>query len=370
MQMLEGEQAEDLGGTPAALELRQDAGTAQTLQEVVSQYAEDGRQYRALLAETVGAATLGGVRGGMELARLGTSENLAIGATSKGVKLADVINTFAPTAFDGVRSILMAAQDSTRLAMLNMARGFAESAALNIGQSLRETLSNYADMGSRAALASFTRLVDINALQVDEALRQMNDMSLPSIDLAADLAAQYQSTLEEMQRITEPARALERWAAEQQREQERLLDAIANIGRLSAWPEPAPRRRPVYLPEPEPAAEPLDVVQISESDWREVITLAITEGKATPAQLIQLALQYNYKAPGLTPPQWAEIEAVALAYKEHGHRYDSQEAFIGYLIRKGFSLSLATFKRWVNLYETLTGECIRPGRGSRKRRSM
>lgn len=245
-----------------------------------------------LEGETVGAATLGGVRGGMELARLSETANLAIGATSKGVKPADAINMFAPTAFDGVQDAL------------------------------------------RAATLDFTRGVE---LRMQYAL---GAVALSIIQPFMLGAAQYMSE----------------WAAAWRQEQERLPAAVASIG------------RPVYLPEPEPPAEQIEVVHLPGNDWREVITRAITEGEATPAQLIQLALQYNYKAPGLTPPQWAEIEAVALAYKEHGHKYDSQEAFIGYLIRKGFPLGLATFKRWVNLYETLTGECIRPGRGSRKRK--
>ena len=172
--------------------------------------------------------------------------------------------------------------------------------------------------------------------------------------------------------------------AEQQRQ---LVAALAFVqpGLLAggdAWIEqgllaPEPARRHV-LPLP---AQPVivEVVQVASTDWRETLAAALQEGKASPQEVIKAALQegkaspkqviawlHGMSRPGQKPPDWPEVEAVALMYKRQGHKYKSYGAFVVYLENKSISISVATLKRWLERYEAATGERLRPGKGRRK----
>ena len=155
-------------------------------------------------------------------------------------------------------------------------------------------------------------------------------------------------------------------AGEQRQAREAMLAAFADVERWQGpsilWREAAPHHWQVYEPEPEPVQAPVQVTL-------ESIELELRQGRLPLAALEELLQRYKCGMPEPIPP---DIRFVALAYKEHGHRYDSQETFVtGYLQRKkDFPISVQTFKRWISQYESATGERIRPGRGSRKRRTM
>ena len=126
---------------------------------------------------------------------------------------------------------------------------------------------------------------------------------------------------------------------------------------------PEPARRPVQPPPAQPVI--IEVVQVAPSDWQEVLAAALREGKASPKQVI--AWLHGMSRPGQKPPDWLEIEAVALMYKQHGHLYSNYETFVGYLAYKGVEISVGTFKRWLRIYEAATGEQLRPGRKGRRK---
>lgn len=123
----------------------------------------------------------------------------------------------------------------------------------------------------------------------------------------------------------------------------------------------------------EPPAEQgrLEAVRVQPADWRAVLTMAIKGGHASPkevaAWLHDIAQQHG---PGQKPAEWAEIETVAALYRERGHRYENQEAFVAFLARKGIAISVPTLQRRLAEYERVTGERVRPGRGSRRRGSL
>lgn len=165
--------------------------------------------------------------------------------------------------------------------------------------------------------------------------------------------------------------------SEMARERLRALADFGTLERLRSFapdiaaPRPAPNRRAPAAPHaPEPPAAEIAEVHLPSERWAEVLTVAIREGKATKAEVQRLLMSMpDQPAPGIKPPLWEEIEVVALLYKEHGHRYDNQECFVRYcLAPKGMAMAVQTFQRWLKQYETATGEQIRPGRGSRKRK--
>lgn len=104
-------------------------------------------------------------------------------------------------------------------------------------------------------------------------------------------------------------------------------------------------------------------------DWREALTVALKEGKASPKEVLSLIQRVPEQKPA-EPGKWTLIETVVAIYKEHGHRYESQAFFVMHLANKGIPISVPTFQRWLREWERCTGEQVRPGRGSRKRRSM
>jgi len=141
------------------------------------------------------------------------------------------------------------------------------------------------------------------------------------------------------------------------------LHAGGDAWRAPAVLAPEPARRPVQPPPAQPVI--IEVVQVAPSDWQEVLAAALREGKASPKQVI--AWLHGMSRPGQKPPDWLEIEAVALMYKQHGHLYSNYETFVGYLAYKGVEISVGTFKRWLRIYEAATGEQLRPGRKGRRK---
>lgn len=140
-------------------------------------------------------------------------------------------------------------------------------------------------------------------------------------------------------------------------------DMLAGYG--GAWIEPpvqAPARRPVLAPPAQPVI--VEVVQVASTDWREALAAALQDGKASPQEVI--AWLRGMSRPGQKPPDWVEVEAVAVMYKQHGHRYKDYETFVSYLALKGIAISVGTLKRRLALYEAATGERLRPGKGRRK----
>lgn len=100
-------------------------------------------------------------------------------------------------------------------------------------------------------------------------------------------------------------------------------------------------------------------------DWREALTVALKEGRASPKDVIDWL--HGMNRPGQKPPKREDIEVVAALYKQHGHRYDSYEAFVVFLDRKGIAISVGTLKRWLKMAEAATGEQLRPGRKGRRK---
>ena len=141
------------------------------------------------------------------------------------------------------------------------------------------------------------------------------------------------------------------------------LHAGGDAWRAPAVLAPEPAHRPVQQPPAQPVI--VEVVQVASTDWQEVLAAALREGKASPKQVI--AWLHGMSRPGQKPPDWAEVEAVALMYKRHGHLYSNYETFVGYLAYKGVEISVGTFKRWLRIYEAATGEQLRPGRKGRRK---
>lgn len=100
-------------------------------------------------------------------------------------------------------------------------------------------------------------------------------------------------------------------------------------------------------------------------DWREALTVALKEGIASPKDVIDWL--HGMNRPGQKPPKREDIEVVAALYKQHGHRYDSYEAFVVFLDRKGIAISVGTLKRWLKMAEAATGEQYRQGRKGRRK---
>jgi len=98
--------------------------------------------------------------------------------------------------------------------------------------------------------------------------------------------------------------------------------------------------------------------------WAEALTEALTTGETTIKEVYALLRTLARSKPGQRPPEWHEVEAVALAYRERGHKYRTQTAFA-----KTVGCSLATLHRYLDVYEATTGQRLRPGQGRAKRRS-
>ena len=125
-------------------------------------------------------------------------------------------------------------------------------------------------------------------------------------------------------------------------------------------------------PEPEAEAERVQVVSLPAGDWQEALTHALTSGQASPADVGEFlySLSVQQRQAGPVPPAWADIAAVAVMYRDNGHRYKNQGRFVEYLASKGMAIGLSTFKEWIKLYEQNTGVKVRPGQGSRKRKTI
>ena len=124
--------------------------------------------------------------------------------------------------------------------------------------------------------------------------------------------------------------------------------------------------------QPEPEAERVQVVSLPAGDWQEALTHALTSGQASPADVGEFlySLSVQQRQAGPVPPAWADIAAVAVMYRDNGHRYKNQGRFVEYLASKGMAIGLSTFKEWIKLYEQNTGVKVRPGQGSRKRKAI
>ena len=123
---------------------------------------------------------------------------------------------------------------------------------------------------------------------------------------------------------------------------------------------------------PEPPAEMVQVVHLAPGDWQEALTHALTTGQASPRDVGEFlySLSAQQRQAGPVPPAWEDIEAVAMMYRDNGHRYKNQGRFVEYLASKGMAIGLSTFKEWIKLYEQNTGVKVRPGQGSRKRKTI
>ena len=115
------------------------------------------------------------------------------------------------------------------------------------------------------------------------------------------------------------------------------------------------------------------------SNWQAMLTYALTTGQASRREVAEYLhnLSAQQRQAGLFPPEWAQIETVAVLYRDKGHLHSGQEAFVMWLRASsagralGLSqLSRSTFQRWLKSYEQMVGEPVRPGRGNRKRRQL
>ena len=157
-----------------------------------------------------------------------------------------------------------------------------------------------------------------------------------------------------------------------------LLDDLeVSLGRLHERRQ-APAEQ-VVLQRPEPPAERVQVVHLAPGDWRDALNHAIESGQASRRELAEYlhSLSADVRGAGQPPSDWAQIEAVAVLYRDKGHMYGNQEDFVRWLRSSsagramGLSqLSRATFHRWIKQYEQITEEIVRPGKGSRKRRQL
>ena len=146
-----------------------------------------------------------------------------------------------------------------------------------------------------------------------------------------------------------------------------LDDLNISLGRLHEQRQAPPARR-----QPEPPVERVQVVHLAPGDWQEALTHALTSGQASPRDVGEFlySLSVQQRQAGPVPPAWADIEAVAVMYRDNGHRYKNQGRFVDYLASKGMAIGLSTFKEWIRLYEENTGVKLRPGQGSRKRKTI
>ncbi len=149
---------------------------------------------------------------------------------------------------------------------------------------------------------------------------------------------------------------------------------VTQAGVLIEWEKahrPGQRRQ-----QPEPLAE-VQVVSIIADNWRDVVSQALTNGQATPSDLLSLTLSLGKASPqqivhwllqqtrgSQAPPSWEVIERVALDFEQNGWRYDNMSAFG----RKHGIKSRATVDRYLSMYEAATGRQVRPGQGRAKRR--
>jgi len=221
--------------------------------------------------------------------------------------------------------------------------------------------------------AAIEQVADLSA-QISAQMRSVLDMPLSGVArVLSDFGEVARRQSDVYAQVTAAARVLEDAARWQSRPD--VLASVLGEYRISGAGVPAVMRR---RPEPQPAE--VQVVSLpAAGDWREALTLALTRGEASPAEVG--AFLYSFSAQrrqaGPFPPEWAVIEAVTAIYKEQGHRHGSQEAFVAWLSgsAKGRALglgvlSLATFKRWLGIYEQHTGEQVRPGRGKKGRRAI
>ena len=106
-------------------------------------------------------------------------------------------------------------------------------------------------------------------------------------------------------------------------------------------------------------------------DWREALTHALTSGQASPADVGAFLHGFSTerRRAGLFPPDWQLIEMAVAIYKKDGHKH-TYETFVINLARKGIEISVATFRRWLELYENHTGEQVRPGKGRKRYKQL
>lgn len=210
-----------------------------------------------------------------------------------------------------------------------------------------------------------TELAAAAAAQMDQVSRTFVDMVSSQVVIPTVMEA-----AEAMRRMIEPT--VQSFAEQHRQMMAAALAATSFTGLHAggdAWRAPAvlapePAHRPVQQPPAQPVI--VEVVQVASSDWQEVLAAALREGKASPKQVIRLVQHL----PEQKATEWAVIETVVAIYKERGHRYENQAGFVMHLASKGISISVPTFQRWLRKWEMSTGERVRPGRGSRKQRSI
>lgn len=197
-----------------------------------------------------------------------------------------------------------------------------------------------------------------NALGALGTVGAASQITAPAYDLAGAALWRHDTLLGDLDRSLSGAFAFERWAGND------LADLLAGLPPAPGrWPPAVISRRPEPGPEPKPTA--LEPVQLA-GQWSEVLAHALTAGIASPKEMIEFVLALAQQhAPGVKQPTWAEVQAVALAYKERGHRFTDQAAFA-----RSIGYSRATVQRCLKLYEVATGEQVRPGRGRGRRKLM
>lgn len=267
---------------------------------------------------------LGDLVSGSAAAKVAEMSDLVRGSFSLGER--------ANTIFAGVQAAM---QESITASLLPLAQTMSESAA-----GLVDQLGRVGDLYGRLATTQAT----IAGLLNSPAL------SAPGYNLAG--AALWQ---ESAQRIKLAGALQSAFTFESH-----VADLLAGPG---LWPPAVISRQPEPEPQPEPPA--LEPVQLA-GQWPEVLTHVIAAGIASPKDVLELVLTLAQQhASGVKPPTWAEVEAVARAYKERGHRYTDQGAFA-----RAIGYSRATVQRCLSWYEAATGEQVRPGRGRGRRKLM
>ena len=130
---------------------------------------------------------------------------------------------------------------------------------------------------------------------------------------------------------------------------------------------------------PEPPAQ---AVQVAGSDWWQVaqkaLDRAINSGQASRQDVgAFLHSMSSQQRAGQPSPEWEQKAFVARMYKSEGPNFKSLPGFVMWLRNTkaareiGLSgLSPSTGKRWIAEYEALTGEQVRPGRGSSRPKQL
>ena len=144
-----------------------------------------------------------------------------------------------------------------------------------------------------------------------------------------------------------------------------LDDLNVSLGRLYERRQAPPERRP------EPPAEPVQVVHLAPGEVLNALSLMLKKGDVAPGDVTDILYSHStgQRQAGPYPPEWPVIEAAVAIYKKDRRKH-TYETFVLHLARKDIEISVATFKRWLEIYEHHTGEQVRPGRGRRGGRAI